>query len=84
MIFRGPRVMDMDLWFAVTQELQLVDVILDGEKLPWDGEAFKLTENGDLIIPGAKIPKGKSFTLQTKVGWHMDWWFLAYFNRKIL
>ena len=39
MIFRGPRVMDMDLWFAVTQELQLVDVILDGEKLPWDGEA---------------------------------------------
>lgn len=48
------------------EALELMEVLVDGTPLPWDGEAFKLTENGDLIIPG-KMLKGKSFKLQTKV-----------------
>lgn len=50
------------------QALELMEVSLDGVALPWDGEAFKLTENGDLIIPADKVPDAKSFTITTKVG----------------
>lgn len=40
---------------------------LDGQELPWDGKAFRLTEEKDLIIPSSAVPTSQTFTLETKV-----------------
>jgi hypothetical protein len=52
------------------EELELLSVSLDGVELPWDGAAFQLTPEKDLIIPGSALPKAMAatpFTLETKV-----------------
>jgi hypothetical protein len=44
------------------QELELLEIKLDGEALPWDGKAFVVTGEQDLLVFGAyetKREKGR-------------------------